>query len=57
MTEAITETPVAPKKEKAAAKAKRNLSDRLLKTLKPDKKPYEVMDTDVRGHSHYAQRR
>ena len=46
MTEAITETPEAPK---AQPKAKRNLSDRTLKTLKPDEKPYEVMDSQVRG--------
>ena len=49
MAEAFTETPAAPTKEKAEPKAKVNLTDRLLKSLKPEKKPYEVMDTDVRG--------
>jgi integrase len=49
MTEAITETPVAPKKEKAAAKEKVNLTDRFLKSLKPEKQPCEVMDSQVRN--------
>ena len=35
MAEAFTETPAAPKKEKAEPKAKVNLTDRLLKSLKP----------------------
>ena len=49
MEEPFTETATAPKSKKPQPKAKRNLSDRLLKTLKPDNKPYEVMDTEVRG--------
>ena len=49
MAEAFTDTPAAPKKEKAEPRLKENLTDRRLKSLKPGKKPYEVMDTEVRG--------
>jgi integrase len=49
MTEASPETPAAPKKRKAEPKAKEKLTDRRLKTLKPADKPYEIMDSDVRG--------
>ena len=49
MAEAFTDTPAAPKKQKAEPREKVNLTDRLLKSLKPEKKPYEVMDTQVRG--------
>lgn len=49
MTEMFTDTTAAPKK--AEPRAKVNLTDRLLKSLKPgkDKQPYEIMDTEVRG--------
>jgi integrase len=43
MAEAFLETP-APK-----ARAKEKLTDRRLKTLKPADKPFEIMDSDVRG--------
>ena len=36
-------------KEKAEPKAKVNLTDRLLKSLKPGEQPFEVMDSQVRG--------
>ena len=49
MAEAFPETPAAPKKRKAEPKAKEKLTDRRLKTLKPADKPYEIMDSDVRG--------
>ena len=49
MEEAFTEAATAPKRKTGQPKAKKNLSDRLLKTLKPDKKPYEEMDNQVRG--------
>ena len=49
MEKAFSEAETAPKSKKPQPKAKRNLSDRLLKTLKPDKKPYEEMDNQVRG--------
>jgi integrase len=49
MVEAITETASAPKRGKAEPKAKVNLTDRLLKSLKPEPKPYEVMDSQVGG--------
>src|SRR6516162_8819804 len=49
VTEAFTETASAPKKGKAEPKAKVNLTDRLLKSLKPEPKPYEVMDSQVGG--------
>ena len=49
MTEAFTEKSAAPKKEKAEPRAKVNLTDRLLKSLKPGKQPFEVMDSQVGG--------
>jgi integrase len=49
MSEAFLKEPAAPKSEKAAPKAKVNLTDRLLKSLKPSEKPHQVMDSDVRG--------
>ena len=49
MEEAFTKAATAPKTKTAQPKTKRNLSNRLLETLKPEEKPYEVMDTDVRG--------
>jgi integrase len=49
MAEAFTETASMPKKGKAEPKAKVNLTDRLLKSLKPEPKPYEVMDSQVGG--------
>ena len=50
MAEASLEIP-ASKNGTAAAKAKERekLTDRRLKTLKPSNKPYEIMDSDVRG--------
>ena len=49
VTEAFAEKPAAPKKEKAEPRAKVNLTDRLLKSLKPAKQPFEVMDSQVGG--------
>ena len=49
MEEALTEAETGPQRSTRQPKAKKNLSDRLLKTLKPDKKPYEEMDNQVRG--------
>ena len=49
MAEAFTETAPMPKKGKAEPKAKVNLTDRLLKSLKAEPKPYEVMDSQVGG--------
>lgn len=48
MAQASPDTP-APKNEKAVSKTRVNLTDRLLKSLKSGDKPYEVMDTGVRG--------
>ena len=48
MAEAITETASAPE-GKAEPKAKVNLTDRLLKSLKPSERPFEVMDSQVRA--------
>ena len=49
MAEASPDTPAAPEREKAEPRTKVNLTDRLLKSLKPGKQPYEVMDTEVRA--------
>jgi hypothetical protein len=46
VAEAFTET---PKKAKAEPRAKVNLNDRLLKSLRPGDRPFEVMDSQVRG--------
>ncbi|MGB7917455.1 MAG: Arm DNA-binding domain-containing protein, partial [Rhodomicrobium sp.] len=47
MAEAITETASPP--VKSEPKAKVNLTDRLLKSLKPGERPFEVMDSQVRA--------
>jgi integrase len=49
MEEPFTEEVTAPKRTKAQPKAKKKLNSRQLDTLKPEAKPYEVMDTEVRG--------
>jgi len=48
---ALTDVPEAleARKKKAAPKAKANLTDRLLKSLRPAGKPYEIMDSIVGG--------
>ena len=48
---ALMDVPEAPeaRKKKAAPKAKANLTDRLLKSLRPAEKPYEIMDSVVGG--------